>query len=179
MSNITEIIENMKEARQRGLQLAFAYDRISDDVQSDGISLEYQSNGAEKYACEKGLCIIHNFCVIESASKEGRKVFNEMIDLALNFGVKNLIFKNTDRMSRNYQDLVRIESLIDKENFNIHFHQSQLVINQESSYNDRFLIGIQLAVAKHLSDKISQDVKEHNLFKAKKGVSPGFLDALK
>ena len=173
MSIIPEILENMKVARKSGLKLAFAYDRISDDVQSDGISLEFQADGAAKYARDNDLFIVHNFRVIESASREGRKVFNEMIDLALNFGIKNLIFKNTDRMSRNYQDLVRIEKLIDRDRFDIHFYQSNLVINENSSYNDRFLIGIQLAVAKHLSDKISQDVKEHNSFKAARGVAPG------
>ena len=172
--NITSsVIKQIEESSKNGRKLAFAYDRISDEAQSDGISLEYQSEGAGKYAVENDLNIIHKFEVIESASKEGRKVFNQMIDLALSLGIKNIIFKNTDRMSRNYNDLVRIEKLIDKENFHIHFYQSSLIINENSSYNDRFLIGIQLAVAKHLSDKISQDIREHNLYKANHGIAPG------
>ena len=54
---------------------------------------------------------------MESAKDKGRKTFNQMIDLALQFGIKDLIFKNTDRMSRNYYDLLRITELIDKHNF--------------------------------------------------------------
>lgn len=50
---------------------------------------------------------------------------------------------------------------------------TKMRVHAESSYNDRFLIGIQLAVAKHLSDKLRQDIKEVNLFKARKGVAPG------
>lgn len=150
----------------------FSYERISDEVQIEGVSLDFQNSHAEKYARDNSLYIHTNFSVIESASKEGRKVFNEMLDQAERLGIRDLIFKNTDRMSRNYQDLVRIEKLIEK-GFNIHFYQSNLVINKDSNYNDRFLIGIQLAVAKHTSDKISQDIREHNKFKASQGIAPG------
>lgn len=173
MDEISEIIGRLKEAHGKGLRPAFVYDRISAEVQADGVSLEYQGAGAARYADGTGLFVVHSFQVVESASKEGRKVFNRMVDLARNFGVRNLIFKNTDRMSRNYQDLVRIDRLIDDEGFRIHFHQTGLMIHRESSYNDRFLIGIQLAVAKHLSDKLRQDIREHNVFKARKGVAPG------
>lgn len=165
------IIRKVIEGRATGRVLAFSYDRISDENQSEGLSLSFQSEGALKYSQDKNLFLVHAFTIIESASKRGRKIFNLMIDLALHFGIKNLIFKNTDRMSRNYYDLVRIEKLIDAEDFQIHFFQSNLTINRLSSYNDRFLLGIQLAVAKHTSDKISQDVREHNWFKVKKGIA--------
>ena len=125
------------------------------------------------YAGNAGLDVLDSFAVVESASRHGRKVFNAMLDRALREDIRNLIFKNTDRMSRNYQDLVRIDRLIDENGFNVHFYQSNLVINRDSSYNDRFLIGIQLAVAKHTSDKISQDIREHNKYKASCGIAPG------
>lgn len=162
-----------KSDREGAGRRAFAYERISDEVQGPGLSLEFQGHGAERYAGVGALRIVDRFSVVESASKEGRKVFNQMLDRARREGVRDLIFKNTDRMSRNYQDLVRIDKLIDEEGFNIHFYQSNLVINKDSSYNDRFLIGIQLAVAKHTSDKISQDIREHNRYKASQGIAPG------
>ena len=165
------IIRKVVEGKATGRSLAFSYDRISDENQSEGLSLSFQSAGAIKYAQDKDLFLVHAFTIIESASKQGRKIFNLMIDLALHFGIKNLIFKNADRMSRNYFDLVRIEKLIDIDDFQIHFFQSNLVLNRSSSYNDRFLLGIQLAVAKHTSDKISQDIREHNWFKVKKGIA--------
>ena len=122
-----------------------------------------------------GLEVVHYFTVIESASKGGRKIFNYMLDMALGFGVKNVIFKSTDRMSRNYNDLVRIENLMDKSGFQIHFYQSGTILNDKASSSDRFMLGIELAVAKHWSDKISQDVRQANKYKVKKGLAPQTL----
>ena len=56
-------------------------------------------------------------------------------------------------MSRNYHDLVRIENLMDKSGFQIHFYQSGTNLNDKASSSDRFMLGIELAVAKHGSDK--------------------------
>lgn len=166
-------VNAIQQAIKAGLTPALAYDRISDEVQADGISLSYQKDGAREYARQRRLFIVRHFTVVESASKQGRKVFAEMLDLAQRLGIKHLVFKNTDRMSRNYHDLARIESLIEKQGFEVHLYQTQIIINKNSSYNDRFLIGIQLAVAKHLSDKISQDVREHNQYKSRQGIAPG------
>ncbi len=94
------ILEKLKQAHTLGKTPAFAYDRISDEIQSEGLSLRYQNEGSHKYATDRQLAVVHHFTVIESASKEGRKVFNEMLDLAQKFGIKTLIFKNTDRMNR-------------------------------------------------------------------------------
>ncbi len=159
----------------RGLSLppAFAYDRVSTAEQADGLSLEYQSQGAAKYAQEHDLHIAHYFTIAESASKEGRRVFNEMIDMALRFDVKHLIFKSTDRMSRNYQDLARIIDLIERHDFAIHFYQTNKVITRESSHDEKFIIGIEQAVAKHLSDKISHDIRNVNKYKVQKGIYCG------
>ena len=162
----------IQSIRAQNKRPAFSYDRISDEVQSDGVSLDAQSQHSAQYALTNKLTLAHSFQMVESAHKEGRRVFGRMLDLASELGVRDLIFKNVDRMSRNYQDLVRIEKLIDSEGFSIHFYQTNLTISQKSSYNDRFIIGIQLAVSKHTSDKISQDVREANLFKAERGTGP-------
>lgn len=166
------IRSNIQMAKRKNMRPAFAYDRISDEVQSDGVSLDFQAKHGAQYAQQQRLALVHAFQMVESAHKEGRRVFNEMLDLALELKVQDLIFKNVDRMSRNYNDLVRIDQLIDREGFYIHFYQSNLVVHRHSSYNDRFIIGIQLAVSKHTSDKISQDVREANRFKAERGTAP-------
>jgi len=46
-----------------------------------------------------GLYLVHSFQIIESAHKEGRKVFNTILDFAIEPGVKENIFKNIDRTS--------------------------------------------------------------------------------
>ncbi len=168
-----KIISGMKIALSLERPPAFAYDRVSTMDQAEGLSLEYQSQGASKYAIDHKIHIIHYFTVVESASKEGRRVFNEMIDAALKFGVKHLVFKSTDRMSRNYKDLARIIDLIDCHDFTIHFYQTNKFINKNSSHDEKFIIGIEQAVAKHLSDKISHDIRSVNNFKIQQGIYCG------
>ncbi|MGL6014662.1 MAG: recombinase family protein, partial [Selenomonadaceae bacterium] len=170
--DIVEILNKISYSLQAGKTPALAYDRISSEGQTEGMSLSYQEDSARRYADYMKLDIIHTFAVVESARKEGRKTFNAMVDTALACGIKHIIFKNTDRMSRNYSDLVRLEKLIDNEGFNIHFYQNNRIINKESNHNDRFILGIELAVAKHISDKISHDIKESCKFKAKSGIAP-------
>ena len=65
-----QIMERIKEGAKTGKRLAFAYDRISSELQTDGISLEYQEEHAAKYAKENDLFIVHFFTVVESARKE-------------------------------------------------------------------------------------------------------------
>ncbi len=168
-----KIMRGLKQARSEGKIAAFAYDRVSTVEQTNGMSLEYQSQGASRYAQDKELCMIYCFTVAESASKEGRRIFNEMIDIALRYGIKNLIFKSTDRMSRNYKDLARVMDLIGHQDFTIHFYQTNKIINKDSTHDEKFMIGIEQAVAKHLSDKISHDIRAVNRYKVQKGIYPG------
>lgn len=166
------IVDGLREAQAARKTPAFAYDRISDKVQSEGLSLAYQESHAAQYSERNKIQIIHYFTVVESAKKEGRKVFNRMIDTALQFGVKDLIFKNTDRMSRNYHDLIRIEELVEKHDFNIHFYQTYRTLNKKSTYADKFVLNVEIAAARQLSDKLSHDTKENQLFKARNGIAP-------
>ena len=177
MQAVTEkylrITQGIKMSQELARPPSFAYDRVSTLEQADGLSLEYQSQGAAKYARENDFHVVYYFTVAESASKEGRRVFNEMIDLALRFDVKHLIFKSTDRMSRNYRDLARIIELIEHHDFVIHFYQNNKTITKNSTHDEKFMIGIEQAVAKHLSDKISHDIKNVNAYKVKMGIYCG------
>ncbi len=166
------ILDGLKVAQKLNKIPAFAYDRISDKVQEGGISLEYQESFAGRYASYNNLHVVNYFTITESAKQEGRKVFNQMIELALQFGVKDLIFKNTDRMSRNYQDLLKIEKLYEEQNFNIHFYQTFRVLNSKSTYADRFVMAVEIAAARQLSDKLKHDTIASQQFKANQGIAP-------
>ena len=172
-----KIISGIKDAEKSGKTPAFAYDRISALAQAEGLSLDYQESRAAAYADHAGLHIVHFFTIIESARKEGRKIFNRMFELSREYNIKHIIFKNTDRMSRNYSDLVMVEDLIDNSGYNIHFYQNNKILNSESNHNDRFILGIEIAVAKQLSDKISHDIKQSHMYKAKQGIPPAAFPA--
>jgi DNA invertase Pin-like site-specific DNA recombinase len=158
-------------AREKGLQAALAYDRISDDQQAGGGSLGYQEAAATRYAAERGLHIVRFYTVIESARKEGRRAFNQMLDDAQTYGVRHLLYKSTDRMSRNYSDMLKVERLVD-DGFFVHLYQSGRVISKDSNHDDKFILAIETAVARHLSDKISHDVRAHQRYKASRGIAP-------
>lgn len=166
-----QIIENIKKARELDLTPALAYDRISDEAQRGGLSLVYQESAAARYAEERGLYIVEYYTVIESARKEGRRTFNKMLDDAKAYGVRHLLYKSTDRMSRNYSDMLRVEKLVD-EGYSVHLYQSGRIINKDSNHDDKFILAIETAVARHLSDKISHDVRAHQRFKASRGTAP-------
>lgn len=159
---------------EAGKTPAFAYDRVSSVEQREtGLSLQYQEAAAAEYAKRNNLSIVKFYTVAESAHKELRKIFNEMLDDAQRYGIRHIIFKNTDRMSRNYADLVKIEKLVDHNDFVIHFYQNNRHVDKNSNHNDRFILSIEVAVARQLSDKISHDVKTAYLFRAERGTPPG------
>lgn len=170
--DIDGIVARIRAVEASGGTPAFVYDRISSTGQEGGLSLVYQADGGDRYASERGLTIVHTFSVTESARREGRRVFGLMFKLAQRHGVKHVIFKNTDRYARNYADLVLLERLVDEEGFSLHFYQNNRVITADSNHNDRMILGIDMTVAKYLSDKISHDIRESNKYKARRGIAP-------
>lgn len=99
---ILTIQDNIAKTWQEGKTPTFAYDRVSTQEQAEkGISLEYQNENSHKYAENNNFKIVHFFSAAESAYKEGRVEFNRMLDCALDLNVKDIIFKNTDRLGRN------------------------------------------------------------------------------
>ena len=169
---INEIKIRVAHAKELGKRPAFSYDRVSDHANAGGMSLEYQGFNAQRYAEQTDLYIVHAFTIVESARYEGRKVFNLMLDLAVQLDVKDVIFKNIDRMSRNYADLLRIEKLYTDNAVVFHFYQSFRKLCQGTGYSEVFAFNVEMAAAKHTSDKISHDVYESHSYKAKKGVFP-------
>lgn len=170
-----QIIKAVQKARAEDKTPAFVYDRVSTpDQQKTGYSLDIQEETAARYAEHRGLEIVHAFKIAESSWKKiRRKVFHQMIELALKHKVHNLIFKNTDRASRNYEDLALLERLVDDNNFTLHFWESNKAINRASTHNDRMILGIEITVAKHTSDKISDDIRQMIAGKVARGIPPG------
>ena len=87
------------------------------------------------------------------------------------FSIKHLIFKNNDRLSRNLKDLIRIQELIEKRDYSIHFFESYQEINKNSDYSTKWNLELLILVAKRHSDKISHDIRVSNKFKISKGIA--------
>ncbi len=167
------ILIELKKAFTENKKPAFIYDRVSTKQQEvTGTSLQQQEFKGKKYAQENEFYIAKSFITAESAYKTGRRIFNLMLDLAIEMGVKDIVFMCTDRMSRNFQDWSRLKSLIDEHDFNIHFYQEGVVINKKSHYTEKLVMNIKLSVAEGHSDKVSHDSKQTAIWKVKNGIYP-------
>lgn len=169
-----KILAEIKVALQNGQRPVFIYDRVSTKQQEvTGTSLQQQDEKGNKYTCENNMHMAHSFITAESAYKIGRKIFNMMLDLALETGVRDIIFMCTDRMSRNFADWSRLKSLIEEHNFSIHFYQEGVVIHKNSHYTEKLVMNIKLSVAEGHSDKVSHDTRQTHIWKVKHGIMPG------
>ncbi len=169
-----EILDGLKEAQRLNREPCIAYDRVSTEEQAKtGYSLHGQQTAAGEYAARKELHVVHYYTVAESArGKVERKAFNELLRIAVQFDIKHIIFLNTDRMTRNYRDFLKIEDLVENHGASIHFYQDGTVYSRESNYNDRFILNVKIAIAKQRTDEISQHARQTHLTRAKMGYPP-------
>jgi len=151
---------------------ALLYIRVSSKEQEDGYSLDAQEKLGFEYAIRSGLEIVKIWKVSESAWKQDRKFFHEMLDYAKKQSVKNIIFDITDRMTRNLHDLVKIDELIKKHNVTIHFSRTNKSYGSDSKPEDEFMLGIESLVARKYSNDISMKVKMGMGEKVKQGGFP-------
>lgn len=167
------IVSEMKAAATLNKLPAFVFDRVS-NLDEESHSLEFQGARSRRYVTEAGLHSVYHFSVTESGWKSAaRRQFKQMLDISEKFGIQNLVFKNTDRLSRNLRDLLRIQELIEKKGYRIHFFENYKVIEKSSTYDDKWTLELLILLAKRHSDKISHDISASNKYKLEKGIAPG------
>lgn len=168
-----QLIIKIHEAIKAGKTPAFSYDRVSTQEQAKtGQSLEYQSDRAADYARRAGLEIVEYFSAAESAFKEGRIIFNKMISLALKNDVKDIIFKNTDRLGRNDIDWPRVKKLARSGALRVHLYELNAIFKAESTAEDELFLDNTSVMAKYWSNKISQGLRRSCEWRASKGIPP-------
>lgn len=152
---------------------AYAYDRVSTVKQeTEGMSLEYQARHAQRYADENNLEIVKSYSSAESAFKEGRKNFNQMLDDAIKNNIKDLIFKNTDRLARNEIDWARCKKLTKEKGIRIHLYELNTIFDTSSSAEEEMFLDNTAAMAKYWSNKISKSLKRVWNDKRERGIRP-------
>ena len=153
---------------------ALLYVRVSSKEQEkEGYSLDAQEKLGEDYALRNNLNIVKRWKVSESAWKEDRDSFSEMLEYAKKHEeIKHIIFDVTDRMTRNDMDKIKIYTLIKLYDKTIHFSRSNKTINKYSGSEDEFMLDIEVAVAKKMSNDISRKTKMGMQEKAEQGLYP-------
>ncbi|MBI2471485.1 MAG: recombinase family protein [Planctomycetes bacterium] len=166
---------NIKSERgTRNMEKALLYIRVSSKEQEkEGYSLDAQEKLGFDYAFRNNLKIERKWRISESAWREERSAFNQMIEYAkAHSEIKHIIFDITDRMARNDFDKLKIYKLIHNHNKVIHFSRTNKMLNENSSSDDEFMLDMEVAVAKKMSNDISRKTKMGMLEKAEQGLYP-------
>jgi DNA invertase Pin-like site-specific DNA recombinase len=151
---------------------AVAYLRVSSKEQEkEGFSIDAQRQLVQDYAARKEMALLRIFEEAETAKRAGRTVFGEM----LHFFRKNpscctLVVEKTDRLYRNFADLVKVDDL----NLDIHFVKEGVVLTPDSKSSDKLAHNVKVVLARHRIDNLSEETKKGMLEKARQGYWPSF-----
>jgi DNA invertase Pin-like site-specific DNA recombinase len=158
------------------MEKAIVYLRVSSKEQGqEGFSLGAQQKLALEYAKKHNLEVVGPFFGgVESAwGKKDREEFNKLLDYAKKYkDVKHIIFDVLDRMTRNDTDKVRIIRLMKEHDKTIHFSRSNRIYSKNLNPDDEFVLDMEVAVAKKMSNDISRKTKMGMIEKAEQGIFP-------
>ncbi len=150
--------------------------RVSTEEQKEaGNSLPAQIARQKKYFQSKGYLIEKEFSFDESAYKNKRDDFDNILDYVLSQKEKIAVgFDKVDRLSRNIFDK-RVSFLYEKalrDEIEIHFVSDGQVITSHLSAVEKFNFSISLGLAKYYSDAISDNVKRAQEQMLRNGIYP-------
>lgn len=157
------------------MQKAAIYLRVSSKGQEEnGFSLDAQEKLAVEYAAKQGLKVVKIWKGAESAwGKIERQNFSAMLAYVKKHSdVRHVIFDVLDRMTRNDVDKIKIAELVKEYDKVIHFSRDNKIYSRESSSDDEFMLDVQVAVAKKMSNDISRKTTMGMIEKAEQGIYP-------
>jgi len=157
------------------MQSAVIYTRVSSREQErEGYSIPAQRKLLNEYARLREFRVQQEFIDVESAKNPGRKEFGAMLRLLQSDAhCRVVLVEKTDRLYRNRTDSIAFEELIEKRNVEIHLVKEGRVIAKDSRSQDKFMHDIHVAVAKHYSENLREEVKKGMREKAEQGIYPG------
>jgi len=127
----------------------------------------------DRTARKNGLNVVRVWKGSESAWKADRVAFNQMVDYAKKHSeIGHIVFDILDRMTRNDFDKLKIVNLVHHYGKIIHFARSNKIYSKDSSPDDEFMLDIEVAVAKKMSNDISRKTKMGLNEKAEQGIFP-------
>jgi len=156
----------------------FSYIRVSTQRQGQtGTSLTEQQSSIEYYAARHNLAIIQKFEEKETAAKQGRPAFLEMLKALRKGKADGVLIHKIDRSARNLKDWTDLGTLIDS-GIDVHFASESLDLN---SRGGRLSADIQAVVASDFIRNLREEVKKGFYGRLKQGLYPrpapiGYLD---
>lgn len=156
----------------------FAYTRVSTVKQGErGSSLQEQKSAIEAYAAQNRLQIAGWYEEMETAAKQGRRMFNRMLADLETGRARGVIIHKIDRSARNLKDWAHLGELIDR-GVEVHFAHESLDL---ASRGGRLSADIQAVVAADYIRNLRQEVRKGFYGRLKQGFYPlpapvGYLD---
>lgn len=147
----------------------FAYIRVSTAKQGErGVSLIEQRSAIVAYASRNGLVIGQWFEEMETAAKQGRRKFNEMLRALKSGKARGLIVHKIDRGARNWRDWAELADLLDH-GADVRFVSDNLDLR---STGGRLTADLQAAIAAHYIRNLREEVKKGMYGRLKQGLYP-------
>lgn len=156
----------------------FAYTRVSTVKQGErGSSLQEQKSAIEAYAAQNRLQIAGWYEEMETAAKQGRRMFNRMLADLETGRARGVIIHKIDRSARNLKDWAHLGELIDR-GVEVHFAHESLDL---ASRGGRLSADIQAVVAADYIRNLRDEVKKGFYGRLKQGFYPlpapvGYVD---
>jgi len=139
--------------------------RVSTEEQREaGNSLPAQTERIKRYCDDKGFEIIESFSFDESAYKNKRDEFDNLLAYVQTTAKKEKVavcFDKVDRLSRSVFDK-RVSVLYEMavaDQIELHFVSDNQIINNRISAVEKFQFGMSLGLAKYYSDAIGDNVR--------------------
>ena len=147
----------------------FSYIRVSTQRQGQhGTSLAEQQAAIERFASSWNLPIVKRFEERETAAKQGRPVFLEMLKELKKRQADGVIIHKIDRSARNLKDWADLGTLIDN-GLEVHFASESLDLN---SRGGRLSADIQAVVASDYIRNLRDETKKGIYGRLKQGIFP-------
>jgi len=123
------------------------------------------------YAEKQKLSVEREFEEVESAKAAGRSEFEKMLDyLAQHPDVEHILVEKTDRLTRNFRDMVKIEDT----GRTVHFVKEGQIIGTDARQSDKLMYSIKVAIAKSYIDLLSEETRKGMMEKAQQGLYPSW-----
>jgi site-specific DNA recombinase len=146
----------------------YGYVRVSTVKQSDGVSLDEQKAAISEFATRKNLHICKWWEETETAAKQGRPVFNQMVDALKEGAAEGLIIHKIDRSARNYHDWATISDLADS-GVGIHIATESFDFN---TYGGRMAADFMAVVSANYVRNLRLEIKKGQHGQLKRGMYP-------
>lgn len=144
------------------------------EQEEEGYSVDAQTKYLQKYCDSKGLEVIKQFKIAETASKpERRKEFQQLLSYLHEHKIEHLVVEKVDRLTRNSKSAIVIDDWLDgNPDRKLHLPKNGLILHKNSTSQDRFMWDIYVAVAKQFANNLREEVKKGVQEKLRQGWYP-------